>query len=349
MKKSLTRAIYLIVAAALSLCLSGCRGVIPDEPIQTDPTGIVSETTDLTPPPMPGDVRTVGELYGSYLTMYIGHTPIEFRDVTFMRVFETYQEVADYYDSTLSEYLYGARFTVAMASFTDEFLAENDVMIISINEPSSYVNHSADPLTVTSDEVWVNITRHIPENAPLKDTQYHLIFTAPNGGFDGIKDKELHINIEEIIDPENSSAFDAERFRLYYPEFWNFCYRADALIDDPRITVSTISSYEDMVYFYDTYKDTFDLDSDFRQYIGTLYNWEICERYILIVTLIPCSEAVKPNTSGFFVNNLEIFMTIDVNQPRAGETPTACYLLLTAIEKSDLIGVNLESVNISFE
>lgn len=349
MKRQLFKAVCLAVSAALILCLSGCGGVIPDEPIQTDPTVLVSETREPAPPPRPGEAYTVGELYGSYLTMYIGSMPPEERGTPYMRVFDTYQEVSDYYDETVTEYLYGVRFTVALASFTDEFLAENDVMIIAIDEPSSYVNHTAEPLTVTDDEVSVSITRHIPEGAPLNDTQYHLIFTAPNGSFDNIEGKKLSLNIYEVIDPENNSAFDAERFRLYYPEFWNFCYRADALTNDPRFTLSTISSDEEMIYFYDSYKETFDLDSNFRKYIGTLYNWEIWERYIIIATIIPCKNVTEPYTSGFFVNNLEMFMTIDVDQPQFGDPPAACYLLLTAVEKSDLQGVNLESVNISFE
>ena len=347
--KTIFKNLCLCLAAALLFLLSGCRGVIPNEPMLTDKPNVVSENINTLPPQIDGEPYQVGELYGSYLTMYIGHVPAEYRGVPYMRVFDTYQEVSDYFDETVEDYLYGKRFTLALASFTDEFLAENDVMIVSINEPSSYVNHTAEPLTVTENEVMVNITRHIRENAPLNDTQYHLVFTAPNGGFDGIRDKELKINISEIIDPENSSAFDAERYRLYYPEYLNFCYRADALTNDPKITLRTITDYEALVFFYEDYKEVFDLDSEFRQYISTLYNWEICERYVLIITLIPCATTVKPTARGFFVNNLEMYMTIDADQPQFGESPAACYLLLTAVEKSDLQGVNLESVNISFE
>ena len=340
MKSIFIRAICVMAIAALCLSLSACRGDIPDHPapIITEDEVIPSIT------PLPGETYHVGELYGSYLTMYFGYTPVENLELPLVKVFSSYADVEDYYDSTSSDFHYGARFTSAMASFTDEFLAKNDVMTVAINEPSSYLNHTAEPIEITDSEIRLNITRHISQNAPRSDTQYHLIFTAPKGAFAGIDEKSLEVNITEVVDIENNSAFDAERYRLYYPEFWNFCYRADALTDDPQLLVDVIDGYDDLVFFLNSHRGEFDLDSVFSEYVGTLYNWYICERYILIATVIPCAEIAEPRTSELFVNNLEIYLTLDATPPPEGAPPSACYLLLTAIERSDLQGVNLDFV-----
>lgn len=330
-----------VLISALCLCLCACQSVIEDFPI-------VSGSEDAEPmAPVESETYSAGELYGSYLTMYTGVTPVEYLGLPYVKKFESYQDVSDYYEMILKDHFCGARFTIAMASFTDEFLSENDVIALVINEPSSYVNHTADPITFSGGEAVINVTRHITENAPLTDTQYHLLFTAPKGSFDGIDEKTLRVEISEVIDPENNSAFDAERFRLYYPEYWNFCYRADALTDSPELILDVIDGYEELVYFYENYKSEYDLDSNFREFIGTLYNLQACERYVLVATLIPCSDEREPSTSELFVNNLEIFMSLDADVSE--EDPKACYLLLTAVERSDLQGVDLDVVNLSAE
>lgn len=339
----LSRAAALFLAALMFLlCLSSCRvDLIDPADTETD--------DDLLSPALPSDdgSNVAGELYGSYLTLYIGKTPLDILGLPYIRIFHSYNEVEDYYDSTIEDFLYGKRFTMAMASFTDDYFSDHDVMIAAINEPSSYVNHTAEPIEITDADVRLKVARHIPESCPKADTQYHLIFTAPKGSFDGIDQKKLSLDISEVVDPENNAAFDAERFRIYYPEFYPFCYRTDALIDDPQVILDTIGSYDELQYFYKNYADKFDLDYDFKRNIGTLYNWEVFERYFIVATIIPCTDETEPVTSEVFVNNLEIYITIDAHKASDGERPKACYLLLTAIEKSDLEGVNLSSVNLS--
>lgn len=341
-----------VLLAALTAFLCGCRGNIAPSPIVTE-TDISSDQP--APNVTPDDeekVVAVGRLYRSYLTMHIGPTPLDTLGLPYYRVFTTHQQISDYYSDTYQEFLYGNQFVLAMGSFSDEFLKDTDVMVVVINEPSSYVNHTAEPIVISEDSITVNITRHISENAPLSETQYHLIFTAPKGEFSRIGDRKLNVNISEIIDPENNSAFDADSFRLYYPEFVSgdhFTYRTDALTDSPSVTVDAIDGYEELVYFYDTYREAFDLDTEFRDNIGTLYNWEICQRYIILATIIPVSGLEKPEVTELFVNNLEIYITIDANQPEDGEPPDACYLVFTALERSDLQGVDLSYFNINIE
>lgn len=334
----------LALTAALCLSFTACHGIISNQTTVSGSPDVTEETIM----PVSGQTSSVGEFYGSYLTMYFGNTPPQYLDMPYIKVFDSYSEIEDYYNNSVDEFFYGMRFTLALYSFNDEYLAENDVMVLVINEPSSYVSHTADPVIVSDDGVTINVTRHMPENSPQHDTVYHLIFTAPDGTFDGIDELPLTVNISEVIDPENNTAFDAERFRYFEPEFYSYCYRADALIDNPEVTIDAIDGYQELVDFYTVKKDTYDLDTSFREYVGTLYNWQICERYILLVTIIPCADEVEPVTSNLFVNNLEIYMTIDANRPAEGEKPKACYLLLTAVERKDLEGVDLSSYYLNF-
>ena len=335
-----------IFLTALCLFLSGCSisdlgsPISSESPEAPEPDGGII--------PVISEDRTVGELYGSYLTMRYSYNR-QLPAMPYVVVPKSYSEVASYYDSTVDSYFYGMRFTLALYSFTDDFLAENDVLILAIDEPSSYISHTAEPIEITADEVKISLTRHIRENAPIKETQYHLIFTAPKGSFEGVESKKLTVDIDEIVDPENNTAFDAESYRMYRPEYWPYCYRADALTDSPGVTVDTIDGYDDLVAFLETYKELYDLESNFSEYVGTLYNWQICDRYILIAAVIPCSEEVEPQVSDLFVDNLQIYITIDAGGSSTDSAPKACYLILTAVERSDLDGVALDTVFLSIE
>lgn len=369
MKIAVLRAAALIAAVCILLLTCACSGHIPDKPLPnvSDGSGLITNPSLLTEDTkIPGYIKdapiissgesqsaeesySTGELYGSYLTMYLGHVPLEYRSLPNFVVFKSYQQISDYYDLTCNDYFYGVRFTLLLASFTDEFLAENDVLMLSINEPSSYVNHTAEPIEITDTEVRINLTRHIAQGAPLLDTEYRLLFIAPKGGFEGAEDKELKLTISEVIDQENNAAFDAESFRIYRPEYYNLCYRADSLTDSAEKVVDVIDGYEELVYFFDEYREKYDLDGKFRQHIGPLYNRQICDRYILLVTLIPCADENEPTTADLFINNLQIYMTINANEVKESEKPKACYLLLTAIERSELSGVDLSWMNLLVE
>lgn len=337
--------VLLAVIAALIMCLCGCQHIIEEFPLQ-------SATVDLPPePPIPsGETYTAGKLYGSYLTMYIGHAPVETRGIPYIKVFESYSEVEAYYNDTEKDHIYGSRFTIAMASFSDEFFAENDVLILALNEPNSYINHTAEPIEISPDSVTISITRHAPEAAPLLETEYQLIFTAPKGSFSGIDELPFELNISDVVDKDNNDTFDADFFRSYRPDYTPFCYRADILTDGGSgLIVDAIDGHDELVYFYDKYKLDFDLDAHFREDIGTLYNTYICDRYILIAIIVPCSSVTKPEITDIFVNNLEMFITVDAELAGSSEEPAACYLLLTGIERRDLTGVDLGIVNLSVE
>ncbi len=294
-----------------------------------------------------GEPYSVGEFYGSYLTMFKGNTPGEERGLPFFKIFRSYSDVERYYDETVSGHIYARQFTTTLASFSDEFFRENEVLILVIDEPSSYINHTAGPITVYPDRLSFDITRHQPEASPLLNTEYHLIFTAPAGSFDGVDGREIELNISEQIDEENNSAFDADMFRIFHPEFTSFTYRTDPLREGAARVVDAIEGYDALVYFYDNYKEAFDLDAEFKDKIGTLYNWNICERYVLFALLLPVSDGEPPEISDLFVNNLEIYITLTANEPEPDDEPNGAYLLLCGIERRDLMGVDLGVINLS--
>ena len=340
------RLIVFVTAAALCLMLCGCQDIINVNPLPSDTVDLPVED-----PPKPDDgVRTVGELYGSYLTMYTGHIPADVRGLPYIRTLTSYAEVEEYFDSTEKEHVYGRLFTEAMLTFTDEFLAENDVLALALVEPSSYINHTAEPIAISDDKISFSITRHAPEESPMLETEYHLLFTAPKGSFDGVENLELELNITEVVDAENNEAFDAALSRFFRPDFTPLSYRTDRLTEDgASVVIDAIDGYDELVYFYDKYKNDFDLDSSFKGDIGTLYNWEICDRYILVAIIVPCLSEKKPQVTDVFVNNLEMFFVVEADTVPDGEKPAACYLLLTGIERRYLAGVDLGLVNLSVE
>lgn len=344
MSRFLQRMISFVTAAALCFALCGCQNIIEEFTEHT-----VTEDMSAEPPTAEDGTRLVGELYGSFLTMYIGRTPAEERGLPYIKVLNSYAEVEEYYDTTVKEHVYGRLFFEAMVSFTDEFLAENDVLILALEEPSSYINHTAEPIAISDDRVSISVTRHAPEEAPMLSTEYRLIFTAPKGSFAGVNELPLELSISEVVDKDNNSAFDADLFRIYRPDFTTFCYRADLIQGDTGVIVDAIDSYDELVYFYDKYKDDFDLDSEFRADIRSLYNWELFDSYIFIATMIPCASETEPQITDLFINNLELFLTVDADALSDGEKPSACYLLLAGIERRELAGVDLGLLNLSFE
>ncbi len=333
----------------LALTLSSCGKTIAEFP---DETASVSLETLPEEPAVPtvNGVRSVGELFGSYLTMYTGHATASQRGLPLLRVFTSYADVESYYDSTQADHIYAQQFTTDMASFDDEFFRTGDVLALVIDEPSSYINHTAEPIEISDSEVRFRITRHQPEASPLLDTEYHLLFTGPKGCFDGVYGLPINIEFTDVVDSENNSAYDADLFRLYYPEFTSFVYRADALTDTPDVVVDAIDGYDELVFFYDQNKDLYDLDSNFRDKIGTLYSWDICERYVLLAMIIPCKGEDEPELSEVFVNNLQIYASVSADEPDGpDDKPDSCYLLLCGIERRDLSGVDLNVVYLSVE
>lgn len=357
--------LFAILLAVLCL-LCGCDNDIPDKPIDgnvtldnneqshvpsntaSPPAAESTDASETKPDEDDSDEAVVlnanGTLYGSYLTMYGGNELI----FPYIKVFDSYAEVSEYFEANDSAFFFGQKFTIALASFTDEFLAENDVMILVINEPSSYISHKAKSVTVTSKGVIFDIERHVPENAPQSSTQYHLIFTAPNGSFDAVDESKFEVNTSEIIDKINDDTFDAERYRMVYPEFYPFVHRTDAT-GEAETVVDTINNYAELIGFYEQHKNTYDFESEFKKYVGALYSEDIFDDYVILAIIVPSkSTGKKIAVEELFVYNLEIYLSVENTAPAVVSDETECYLLMTCVAKKDLMGVNLEWFNISF-
>ncbi len=332
-----------ILAAAI--CLTSCGGdSIPDE---TAVTSVKSgEVTTAPPATTAADGTISAQLYGSYLTMYQNNE----LDGSFpyAKIFHSYKDIEDYFYPSERYFMFGRRFTIACAEFTDDYFASNDVMMIVINEPSTYASYSLDSLKAQDGGVNVQITRHLPQDAPTSnDIVYHLIITAPKGSFDGIDQSKLTVDITQVTDAENTDVFDAERFRYLYPEFWPATYPANALIENPHPVIDSIQSYDELLGFYETYKDDFDLDEDFLRYIGPVYDEAMFNDYVLLLAVLPFDGRLpEPSVSELFVYNLQIYISVE-NLPEESLTEyTRWYLLAIAVSKNDLDGVNLTEFNI---
>ncbi|MBQ8624189.1 MAG: hypothetical protein IJ424_07470 [Oscillospiraceae bacterium] len=347
------RILALLLAVLVCITLCSCKD---DKHDKTDISSVTDSTTENVPDnvvsqtlPQPDDetvvINTSAKLYGSYLTMCSDES-IEY---PYIKVFENYGEVSEYYESNSESFLFGRKFTLACASFNDSFLKENDVMMLVLSEDSSYINHKVTQVAVTADGVKFEIERHMPLEAPKSNTQYHLIFTAPKGTFDGVEDLSFDINMTDIIDKADDQTFDAERYRMIYPEFYPFVYRADAK-GEAETVVDTINSYAELISFYEQYNDEYDLEYKFKKHVGTLYDEKsFFNEYVLLAIIVPSKNMGEGiSVDELFIYNLEIYMSVENTSPAVVSDNTECYVLATAVAKSDLDGVNLEWFNISF-
>lgn len=355
----LNRIFAILMTLALMLSLCACRNnTVPPEPVDTDTEPSVttlstseSETLPTTAEdPLPeGDVKIDAEFVGSYLTMRMDGRDAPQYDGSYFKICTTYEEIAEYYETSADFFFYGRKFTIQCASYNDpSFMADNDVLILKIDEPSSYITHEATSLRISDGKAVFGIERHIPKDAPLSNTQYHLIFTAPKGTFDVLEGLEPETVFAEINDLESANANDAERYLYIFPEFWPFVYRADA-VSSPATIVDSIESYNELVAFYERYKSDYDFEDDFKKHIGSLYDERMFDDYVLLMVLAPCDANGKPLEVGeLFVYNLEVFISVNNSSKAVVSDTTPSYLLVTAVSKKDLQGVNLSMFNISF-
>ncbi|MCD7771913.1 MAG: hypothetical protein LUH23_07495 [Oscillospiraceae bacterium] len=337
-------AAYLIIMSLFSSC---SRVQNNTELTTEDTSGETASVAD------PEDVVSIsgvehdGSFYGSFLTMVLSSSGTSTYPMAY--VMHSYSEIEEYYYATERTYSFGARFTITMASFSDEFFEDNDVLIVVISEPSTYVSHSVDELELSSDGSFrISITRHIPENAPISDgTIYHLVFTAPKGGFDDVDTDNISVEITELIDDEAVGAYDSERFIYSYPEFWSFTFSTPALIQDVDTHVSALETYEEMLGFYETYKNDFDLDTLFVKYFGSVFDEAMFEEYVLFVMVLPFDKTLpKPEVTDVFIYNYQTFITVDNLSYDFDEANTQWYLLAVAVDRSSLKNVNLDAINI---
>jgi len=347
-----TKTVFNRITAVFTACLiilalfSGCSGVNND-------TVVTEDSVETTSAPDPEDIISIsgaphdGNFYGSFLTMVLSSSDEDVFPKAY--VMHSYSEIEEYYYATEKIYSFGARFTITMASFTDDYFEDNDVLIVVISEPSIYASHSVEDMELYEDGSFIiNLTRHIPENAILSDgTVYHLVFTAPKGGFDDIDVDNIAVDVTEIIDSDSMGAYDSERFTYVYPEYWAFIFKTPALVEDVSTHVSALETYDEMLGFYEAYKGDFDLDTLFVKYFGAVFDDEMFEEYVLLVTVLPFDKTLsKPEVSDVFIYNRQIFMSISNLTYDFDEANEQWYLLAVAVDRSSLENVNLESINI---
>ncbi len=339
---NLNRIIMIFMAIAVYiLMLSACAPQkIPD---QTEAHSI-DEPINTSVPTAP--ILSDGEeSFNAYLTTY--HTSKYVDDFPYVVKFRSYSEVEEYFYSHERDFFFGARFTIACASFSDDYLAANDVMMLVIDEPSTYASFECKNVTTADGKTVFDIERHIPQNAPQGSSiAYHLVFTAPKGSYDYVDTNNFSVNITEVTDNDTSEVFDAERFRYIYPEFWPSSHKADALGEVSPVILS-IHSYDELLGFYESQKSDFDLDSEFLPQIGFSYTEELFNDYVVLMALMPFDSRYPPPTiQNVFVYNMKIWISINGYVEQIPEDKTVWYLVTAAVAKRDLEGVDLNQFNI---
>ncbi len=335
------RIVLLFMTVIMCIALTSCA----PERIPDTTEAYTEDNSKTTTPTELLDLSTDNESFSAYLTTY--HSSKYTDELPYLIKFSSYSMVEDYFYSHERDFFFGARFTVACASFSDDYLAGNDVMMLVIDEPSTYASFECKNITVENGKTVFDIERHIPQNAPQGESiAYHLVFCAPKGSYDYIDPDNFDVNITEVTDNEPSEVFDAERFRYTYPEFWPSTHKADALTEASPLIMSA-HSYDELLGFYESKKNDFDLDSDFLPQIGSPYNEELFNDYVVLMALLPFdSRLPAPRISNVFVYNMKIWITIDNYTEQIPEENTVWYLVTAAVAKRDLEGVNLNEFNI---
>lgn len=350
------RILLLMTVAVMVLSLVACQD---DTPSQKQTESEVTSNDANTPdrltslPNTDGNTdeadtptHTNAEFYGSFLTMEAAGDRSELES-SYFTVLTDYSEIEQFYNNGSDHYIYGKKFTIAMASFNDDFMSDHDVLILVINEPSTYITHDSADIEISGDTAVFEVSRIIVENATMSDTYYHLVFIGGKGAFDKVKGLDLNVDITETVTKEKYAANDAEIYLYSYPEFWPFVYRTSAL-SNPMTEIDTIESYDELIGYYEQHKDNYELDS-FKKHIGSLYDESLFNDYILLMVLLPYDDSENlPEIDELFVYNSEIYISIGNSSDAIVSSTTSSCLLATAVSKSDLQGVNLRVFNISF-
>ncbi len=344
--------LYMTVVV-MALSLTACRNNVQGDPdesqsvMQTLSTETTATSADEENSAVPPSAHTDAEFYGSFLTMETTGNHSELED-SYFEVLTDYSQIEDYYDSGSRYYIYGKKFTLAMASFNDEFMADHDILILVLKEPSTYITHDIASITESDGKTVFEISRLIIENATMSDTYYHLVFIGNKGTFDDIKELDFTVDIAQTVTKEKYAANDAEIYLYSYPEFWPFVYQTTAL-STPTTEIDTIKTYDQLISYYEQHKDDYELDS-FKKHIGSLYDESMFNDYILLMVLMPYDNNKEtPEIDRLFVYNSEIYISIGNSSDAVISSTTSSCLLVTAVSKSDLQGVDLGVFNISFE
>lgn len=350
------RLLLFVIATLMVLSLTACKNdTVLTKQTESEVTSNVANIPDhLISLPNTDDnineadapTHTNAEFYGSFLTM--ARDVQNDLDDAYFQVIENFAQIQEFYDAGSEYYIYGKSLTITLASFDEEYMADHDLLILVINEPSTYITHDNASIDIENGKAVFNISRLIIEHATMSDTCYHLIFTSVKGAFDGLKDLAPTVNITETVTNEHSAANDAERYQYSYPEFWPFSYKTPA-VDAPATAIDVIQSYDSLIAFYEQYKGSYNLDT-LKQHIGPLYDEALFDDYVLLIIMVPYDSSKKmPEIEQLFVYNLEIYILVENSSDAVISDTTSCCLLVTAIAKSGLQGVDLSLFNISFE
>ncbi len=346
----------LVLILLACLMLAGCvNNEIPPEPIVTEDTTATLPYESTSPTEsLPitsddggkSDYRGVmSEFSGSYLTMPSSSSSQEYEG-NFVKVFSNYAQLDSYFTASSEYFMFGKKFISTLASFDDVFFSTHDVMLMKLNESSSYITHNVTGMHTDNGTLFVDLERHMPSGAPESHAEYHLIFSAPKGTFDGLEGLPIETDATYLFD-STAPANDSEVFVYTYPDYVPFKYKSDA-VGTPSTIIDSITDYDGLVAFYEKYKELYDL-SAFKSHIGVLFDEAVFNDYTLLAIMIPSAENTSPEIDELFVFNRQIYIIIKNTAPAVLSDSTPCNLLIAAVSNKDLQNVNIKMFNIAFE
>lgn len=344
MKINAVSRFILLLTVLLLLLSSGCSNPIPDTDMGSqpaEPTAPIVQHNPNARPVQSGDIKYTFE--GSYPTLFAANSDSDY-DFPYAVKFDSYYDVESYFNSSEKYYFYGARFTLACASFDDDFLNENDVVMLAVSAPSTYSSFISKGIEIIDGTTVFKLERHHPNDAPKHDgIAYHLVFTAPKGSFSDIDTRNIKVEVLEMVDPEIEDVYGAERYKYIYPEFWPFSHSTDPLTDNPSAVISAMETYEELLGFYESYKTEFDLDKEFLNSIGSTYTEDMFNDYVVMAAILPYDiRKDPPDIYDVFVYNLNVWISVSNHR---GEIPaqfTGWRLLTVAVTRKNLDGVKLK-------
>ncbi len=343
----------LIAALLACLLLAGCvNNEIPPEPVTTEDVAVTlpdaSDSTTASLPledDVPGYRGIMAEFAGSFLTMPLNSSQNSYSG-SYVKVFSSYAALDSYFTSTGDYFMYGKKFISTLVSYDDIFFSSHDLMLMKLDEPSSYITHQVVGMHTDDGKVIVKLERHMPSDAPMTEAQYHLVFIAPKGTFAGLEDMAIEAEATYLFD-STAPANDSEAVVYSYPDYVPFVYRSDAT-QTPSTVIDSITDYDGLIGFYEKYKDIYDL-SKLKSHIGILFDESVFEDYTLLAIITPSAENTSPEIGELFVYNRQIYIIIKNTQPAVLSDSTPCHLLIAAVSNKDLKDVDLKMFNIAFQ
>ena len=150
-------------------------------------------------------------------------------------------------------------------------------------------------------------------------------------------------------EPEEDVGDDEKFNKIHYVENFsgNVC-KTNLTADAGSLPqIDVLKSYDELVTYYESYKDIFDLDSEFSENIGKRYDERFfSENNLFVIAAEFPDSTYRIWTEEVITYRRELYFTVGVAYKKGDDKGTECYHVLTSISKSECEGLNLNGFSI---